>query len=314
MHQAGASHRARTMLPGGTAGGSDSAPAQHSSFPRTAHLCALRALLEARGHQERSVAQGTVALKWPRLVGEDLGATCTHPGDISCLSPSAEPFLGHGAVPAAAWPGYLQEGAISASPGWGAPSAAGSSPPGRQEADLAQPLLGPTVPLDGAARRASGLGWGFPKKGLNSSVEFATSLTTPFPVRGCVQPLFFSLSLFFSPPPPCPQTGGPGDAVHPLSQPGSPWLVPWPGCRYGHSTRAAPTPPSPPSTHGTESVGTSGSSTGCAGSTPALRWVLICAPSCRTGGSCFAQGEQGTRNFICRCMGWDQHLSRPWPA
>lgn len=45
---------------------------------------------------------------------------------------------------------------------------------------------------------------GFPKKGLNSSVEFATSLTTPFPVRGCVRLLFFSLSFFFSLPAPCP--------------------------------------------------------------------------------------------------------------
>uniref|UniRef100_A0A8C4IUT0 Regulator of G-protein signaling 20 n=1 Tax=Dromaius novaehollandiae TaxID=8790 RepID=A0A8C4IUT0_DRONO len=38
---------------------------------------------------------------------------------------------------------------------------------------------------------------GFPKKGLNSSFEFATSLTTPFPVRGCVRLLFFSASFFF---------------------------------------------------------------------------------------------------------------------
>lgn len=55
-----------------------------------------------------------------------------------------------------------------------------------------------------AAGRAAGPWRGFPKKGLNSSFEFATSLTTPFPVRGCVRLLFFSLTFFFSLPSPCP--------------------------------------------------------------------------------------------------------------
>lgn len=84
---------------------------------------------------------------------------------------------------------------------------------GNREDDPAQPPAGlalslscPVGPRRGAARRAAGPCRGFPKKGLNSSVEFATSLTTPFPVRGCVRPLFFSLSLFFSLPSPCPQT------------------------------------------------------------------------------------------------------------
>lgn len=41
-------------------------------------------------------------------------------------------------------------------------------------------------------------------------------------------------------------------------------------------------------------------------------WVLICAPCCTTGGGCFAQGELGTKSFMCRCMGWGQHLSKAW--
>lgn len=123
---------------------------------------------------------------------------------------------------------------------------------------------------------------------------------------------FSFLFLFFSPPPPCPQARRSWRCRAPPEPPGSPWLLWWPGCRYGHTTRAAPTAPSPPSTHGTGLVGTLGGSTGCAGSAPALRWELICAPCCRTGGGCFAQGELGTRSFMCRCMGWGQHLSKAW--
>lgn len=167
------------------------------------------------------MAESTVALKRPRLVTEDLGAACTHPGDI--ILPVA---LGR-ATPLAM--GLLQQQRARAvseklpsvpvlpgQPHLGSPPACSCCQiqlSWKQEADLAQPLVGPhgaprwgSWPHNGAARRESGPGWGFPKKGLNSSVEFATSLTTPFPVRGCVQPLFFSLSLFFSPPPPCPQS------------------------------------------------------------------------------------------------------------
>lgn len=104
------------------------------------------------------MAESIVALKWPRLVTEDLGAACTHPGDISCLSLSAEPLLAVGLLQ------HQRAGDISeqlpsvpvlaGEPHLGSPHARSCcqiQPSWKQEADLSQPLVGPTVPLDGAA-------------------------------------------------------------------------------------------------------------------------------------------------------------------
>lgn len=125
-----------------------------------------------------------ISLRCPAVAGTAAGA---HPGRgalaqlLSGLRQSADPSEGweEGARPSSAASGARSAPLLPRRGGW---------------------------PHGKTARRAAGPCRGFPKKGLNSSVEFATSLTTPFPVRGCVQPLFFSLSLFFSLLSPCPQT------------------------------------------------------------------------------------------------------------
>lgn len=147
-------------------------------------------------------------------------------------------------------------------------------------------------PHGGAARRAARPCRGFPKKGLNSSVEFATSLTTPFPVRGCVRPLFFSLSLFFSLPSPCPQTRRSWRCPAPPEPAG----VPLAGTRHramarlqvrARRRRLPPCPPRSPTSHGTGSGGHAG---GSAQALPA--WALVCAPPFAeagvAGGGCHA--------------------------
>lgn len=97
----------------------------------------------------------------------------THP---ACHSRQSH-FLGHGVAPAAACPGYEKLPSVpvlAGEPHLGSPRACSCcriQPSWKQEADLAQPLVGPTVPLDGAASpvmeqqgKRLGRAGAFPKK------------------------------------------------------------------------------------------------------------------------------------------------------
>lgn len=134
---------------------------------------------------------------------------------------------------------------------------------------------------------------------------------------------FLFLSSFLSHLPAL-RPGGPGDAAHPLSQPGSPWLAPaaaarWPGCRYGHTAAGSPrvSPPCPSSSHGTGSGGHAGGSAQAApgvgtGLCPALQrrgWPEGDATPLRASSRL---GHWGKVGCVERCHSHGQYLASPW--
>lgn len=208
------------------------------------------------------------------------------------------------------WPLSRPRRPLDPSEGWEA-GARPSSATGRACSAPLLPHQGGR-PHGGAARRAARPCRGFPKKGLNSSVEFATSLTTPFPVRGCVRPLFFSLSLFFSLPSPCPQT----QRSWRCPAPPEPAGVPLAGTRHramarlqvrARRRRLPLCPPGPHTNHGTGSGGHAGGS-----AQALLGWVLVCAPPLQRWG--WPEGD-ATLLRTSRCSGdsgMHGGVSSPW--